>query len=634
MVRVFFDNIEIFDTPKGLEDFEEEITRDAEVYGLIIKYPLSLTFWGDAYAYIWQKRKDFDYCGRIDIRLEFNPNGGIYSRVINAYIITADLTLNHTTKEIDVTIEDNNFGSLIKQNSKALISPLGNKTRNGANITPLSELSLNLFNATTGNNLSSPRKLFDLEDLFEYVISFLSDNTVNFQSDYLSNLPDSERIAIGSGINIRSASSSTRVLISFKELMDFCHKKHNLWFSVEYIGTQPVFRLEHESYFYGQQGNISLDFVKDLEESFNQEELFSTIKVGSKDAIKDQSLTYSLPYLPLLSFVEETYFSEGNCSVDIERDIVNELICDHNVIFDILNNGEVKYDDKNIAIQYVGATSTAHKGTYYFLGSAPNVRYYNEQMLNINVLQRFVFANNLAQYIDASTDNNMSAENAATIVLTNGTPTSIPTPLTSTFDPSSRWDNGTYRYELPFNAVVFPVFQVQVKFNSGTSITALPFIDVTANIKRYNSSNVLQETVTETRTLLVTEEVTFSFGQLMYMNPNDYINLEIVTAATSVNTLTWNASVIDAFFRIGFASIGGGNLPIASPDEVKMIKFAYEVGSSLKDWSELCNDLKQGVNINTNGSNNTLAWVSNCKRKVKTGETTWELITNKREYKL
>src|SRR5690606_8202426 len=100
-------------------------------------------------------------------------------------------------------------------------------------------------------------------------------------------------------------------------------------------------------------------------------------------------------YTQLLTFVEETYNIDGVIGVDNELNLVSEYVIDSNKISEYIQGSGTGSDDDIFMVQYDSDTMSATKGEY-FPGTNVNSRYYNEQLLNSSVVQRFDYLGEFA----------------------------------------------------------------------------------------------------------------------------------------------------------------------------------------------------------------------------------------------
>jgi len=123
--------------------------------------------------------------------------------------------------------------------------------------------------------------------------------------------------------------------------------------------NQFQLRLEETTFFEQDDEILTLSNVANIIMSFNKDELYSNVDIGSKSFDDDVVLSY--PPLNFKAFKEENYTILGQCNVDKTLDLVSKYIIDTNIIEDILVNDEDKYDKKIFIVVTDGAQCIKYK---------------------------------------------------------------------------------------------------------------------------------------------------------------------------------------------------------------------------------------------------------------------------------
>lgn len=169
-----------------------------------------------------------------------------------------------------------------------------------------------------------------------------------------------------------------------------------MYLIVEDILTDnPKIRLEPESYLYSDSTGIFLTENDTITRTIDYDKLFNRLVIGSETFIQDFGNVEPMYYTPFLSFVKETYNIDGVIGVDNELNLVSKYVIDSNEISDFIQGSNTNHDDKIFMVQYDAVNLTATKGEY-FPGDNSNSKYYNEQLLNSNVAQRFDYLGTVA----------------------------------------------------------------------------------------------------------------------------------------------------------------------------------------------------------------------------------------------
>jgi hypothetical protein len=85
------------------------------------------------------------------------------------------------------------------------------------------------------------------------------------------------------GLQVRQYSLSEKPFsISFKQWWEGLNPIHNLGLTYDIVGGNPVIRVEEKAFFYDVSPIITLDWVDNIEESYDKDYIFNKIKVGYK----------------------------------------------------------------------------------------------------------------------------------------------------------------------------------------------------------------------------------------------------------------------------------------------------------------------------------------------------------------
>ena len=633
MVRIWLNDIEIVDMPNGLKDFEEVLTRDDELRGFVVSYPLDLSFVGDGYKFLKDKKRQEGFCYRVSFRMAYSA--GDFSRQIVGSIVLAATKENITRKTIDAVIEDENYGAILKQNSKVPFSPYSRFTKNEETLAPIAPIEITIFTPSTGVNIANTRKMFDMFAVMEQLILFLSDGRIGFQSDFATNLLAGENLAMTSGNVIRNHLNNPAFTVTLSDMMDFFYKKYNLWFYIEYQAGLPVFRLEQA--IYGTLPSASISLVKDIHDTYFQEQFWASVKIGG-EAIADRNAEYQLPDLEGLSFKVEEYLLKGDCSIDVQKDLEHPFIVDTNIIEKKITVINSEYDDDTFVVQYNNSTNAAVKGLYTLAGTAA----YNEQLLNINVINRFCLPNNAAIILGSS----VAAENEFEARFTtppsyNGSPSNGIVPFDSeVFDTDGNYNNVTYRYVAP--AIGLYGFRVDypVTVNSaGTYFIFNDVVDVNITIRHYTTGAVIKKQYQRSN-VFVGAPIDNMFRDItvngvFYMTPGEYVDVLYAISflpGTGGNTFSV-ATGAGSKFLTNFTFTQGGIIK-ASDEACKIIKLEFDRGIPMSDWESIVTAPTKYINVDSNGSNVTKTWIKEAKCKVITGHVSFELLTDAENYNL
>ena len=121
-------------------------------------------------------------------------------------------------------------------------------------------------------------------------------------------------------------------------MFDNLNKIYDIGFAIELDGSgNPTLRIEKSEFFKNKTSIIQLNNVENITMAMNKDELYSDVKVGSKEYNIDSNLT--LPPFRLKGFREEVYSFAGQCNEEKQLNLLNDFVIDSNEIEDALVNG-------------------------------------------------------------------------------------------------------------------------------------------------------------------------------------------------------------------------------------------------------------------------------------------------------
>ena len=569
-LRHRLNGVALADEPGGWADFTEDLDRDLDERIIYLKYPNTLNFVGDGY---WTLRRLFEenYCNEVDYTLEQFCNGG-WDVKCECKIILSDVVWNLSKCTADTPITDTAVGARILNNKSVTAFALATLSKSGVAITPVPPIDLEVYDpaANEATYLATKRIAYDWKLCMQHLLAFITDGLVGFRSDWYDALPDDERFCLVNGVNLRTASIEARPPeYSFRDLWEFAWKSDNLMAGIEQTEQGPVFRVETEAFWYAAPGSIILLDQEDIEQSIDTDLLYASVKMGSQGAIKNEAIAakYSLPYVGLRTFSEESYALEGQCNTDNALDLELPFIVCTNAIEDAVVNNDDGNDDEVFVIQYDRTNSKAVKRSYLTSDAEPWL--YNERFLNLNVVRRWRLpASGVTYYADE--DAAFRAERTVVggsyddIFNTFGSVGSTQVDARfqfdndytlPNFDTSNVWGNGTTpgdpvsnansRFTAPARLLVGLEVQQIVRVTdyvvpSGVPFTFLHRVYVlpTIKIRHYNSANVLLNEYVFTVAspgqawssgvlppISATGEYANTVTQEIYMQTNDYVEV-------------------------------------------------------------------------------------------------------------
>ena len=654
--------------PDGWDDFTQEIIRDDENRIIRYDYPIKLTFYGDGHDLIEAKyQQAYNSVMTLQVYKSDGPNMTLFVQaIIKMSNCIWSITYNGRPS-VEVEIDDIAFQAYYFANRKTPVGVGGELTLLGEPVTPITPISLTLFTIGTGANDYPGRTAYDIKAVMNYFISVVTENQCAFQSTWYDSLPDDERLCILTGINLRDPSlSQIAPIVSLEDLFNELWRKYNLYLVIENPIQNPVIRLEDQSYVFGNTNATEINFIEGLTRSLDFEQLYGRIKIGSDKFIKEFGNNFQLYYLPFLAFVEEEYSIQNPIATEKELLLMSNFVIDHNAIANALENNSTEFDEEIFLIQYDQTTGIATKGTY-FPTLTPSNRFYNEQLLNSNVLARFNLLGN-AVMNSGLPDTDFLASTTTpqngTVFVAVANPSNAITAYDEdafpfqddstppNFDTGNNYDNTTFEFTAPISGfyrfqsaitVEFFGYTGGINFNAGllvaffrngtTQITDAQVLfkrlafptEPAFEIPQGLPNGALFNTGLNPGSFLITSSFT------IFLDQGDILSTKVKLSIFAFQTGSLNFSLYGTFANI-LSPITGGIYEGNNPDLLYIGQYdAKAIPISESQWADILANPQGFIEIDTNGSDKRIAYIKTITRNVNTGQADISLTFNRNQ---
>lgn len=339
---------------------------------------MELNFCGATYCYLVDILSK-DRCSNVDFHIEDTDTGLSYYGIIPISL----LVLNPHSRTGSTKIKDTSFSAYVRDVMGVDVSLSNIRTLDCQPLT-LEQKNITFVKEHNATTTEVNITCFDVLDVFNYLLSYLTNNKVAVVSDFLT----VNKYAITTGFNMHNYSSTQDEFfpeVSIQTLFSELSKKERLYTSIDNdINGEPYLRIEQESYsFSNTTPLLDVDEIPfDTMQEVDIDRSYVSIIVGSKDIMDgDGEYFRNRRYT---SFVEESYDKCSNCVAKKENilDLVSNFIIDSNVIYDLLNAGASDNDNDEgiVLVNYEGdeAIRTLIGSEYV----------YNDRFRNENVLSR------------------------------------------------------------------------------------------------------------------------------------------------------------------------------------------------------------------------------------------------------
>lgn len=358
MYKILLDGLQIYDAPIGLDDMEFSILRDDGFSNgdQIIRYRATstLTFIGDAYKYLCQKKKE-NICNIISCKILTQCDTG-YELLFSGNIPISWVEFNHTTCTAQSQIRDNSFSAFVKDFIKTEVNLWSTKTKN---CLPLAQIGTNVSFMKVHNSSGSIKDVFSFNviDVLNFIIKYVTDNKIKVVSNFYStpnSVFGSNLYLLTTGFNLRNTSSQGDIeaiypTLSFEKVFKELRKKHRVFMDV--VGD--IIYIEPENTMYENTEILQFDGIPNgLIETVDKTRLFNGFKIGSSNTKLQNNSNSYYQSTKLNMWGEYNISSCGDCTTTTDSenaniDIVSEFIIDSNMIHEQLNTADTG-NDKNI----------------------------------------------------------------------------------------------------------------------------------------------------------------------------------------------------------------------------------------------------------------------------------------------
>jgi hypothetical protein len=650
---------------KDIEEFEEVLERDYDKRGILVKYPTRIAFVNSAYDYIKNVRDTDTFCGEIDFKLLIGRENNTFEeyQIGKIYVSTSTFNLNDCTVECEVV--DNSYFAKILNNYKCEALLASNKSKNNVTITPCPYIEIKPFDPSTGGNLADSRYGVDVYDALKFLVQFMSDGEITFQSDWFdNNVPGTDwKTGVGNngmliinGEALRDTTGSSvkaEVWITFEKLFKNVSKLLNLWFYIK-RNADGSLTMKAERYNVFQNDNILATFryTTDLELSFDNTNLYAAVEVGSNTNNYTITTADYIGYIPALTFYPETYNVAGQCNNANTLDLKSELVTDHNlIVYQTLQaTDDNNYDNYHYLVLYDNSMSNPHDCNKYDTFKNPPYGYYNRYLMNDWVLEMTDFHGELVKNNNPG-DVLFNVYNNSSVFNYDDNLNPIPAVIneiipfdTELADPGNDFNTSTYKWTCPadgfysFNLkVVFEITKFKQYNDPAHTGTFSPIIAYSSIVATPNIASPIVLEVTNIFEGTFTYNVTFAdfykTGDIEWVD----FTLQILQVLPPPVT-----PPLPTYYEFDFELTGsqlimdystnGGILKPNDKDNILINKFAFKSNISYSNWNSIKVNADKAYQLFISQNDVTKAWAKSIRRKVLSGNTNVELITNNINY--
>ena len=409
-IRFLIDGAD-YGQPTNADDFGFTIAEESTINARIVSFNNDLNFTGGSFEYIYNNLIDTGGCSLIKVDVQYLC-AGVWKRLTNGYIVVSECVFDLDRCSVTTKLYDDSFSTKINNNKSIPFFSDSNITKNLQPIVPPEVHFVNLFNpADNVYQTSSNTGFITIYDALKHLVGCMSDNLVDFESDYFGNQINSfgygTTLMVSNGQAIRSDSAIHTNLV-FEKLYNALNKKIRLGMVIQrQANGKPLLRIEDYAYF--QQLNPSVNLYNQPEIKFNYDstQLYASVDFGSDPFLNDfecgdDTQYCSFPQTTFRGFRDETFGVLGECNTTNKLDLSSsDIVFDSNVIENIFRFDSEDYDNDVVLVDsnWFGFANPIFANQGDPLGVGGHV--YNNEYINEQVADNWLggYPNSLYQYL-------------------------------------------------------------------------------------------------------------------------------------------------------------------------------------------------------------------------------------------
>jgi len=379
--------------PEGLRELRHRVYFAKDIKGYLEEWQGQLTFIGEDYTFLRNQLLS-GACSVIPITLDDGCR-----RSYNANLFLNEAEWRPDICQVSVNVIDAGYLTLIANNKDIKAYLNVGRSKNDVDISAYTTVQTNCEFSEYQTGVDSPtsadREGVRVYDAFKFLIAFMSDGLMDFESTYFATESDPATPSLNRNptlfdpSEITTGGGSAYPYISFDDLLTDINRLYNVEFSVDVQGNgRPLLRIETPEYFRQNSSSFVAENAAEVTQVAELESYYQKIIMGSAKVQSDHD--YYDP-IQLFSWDREDYHLGGTCNSEAILDLrLQTLISDTNSIQDALpvtaggtasteNEGAVAIvlmDGDNVTITNDNPVN-------------PSFQYYNALIKNDEVLNRF-----------------------------------------------------------------------------------------------------------------------------------------------------------------------------------------------------------------------------------------------------
>jgi len=645
----FFINNALVQSPINWDEIDANIEFDPVNQITTISHESNMEWDGDVYNDLFNAYLNGSICTLFDFELKVEIDNAEVS-IFKGKINISKCTFNERKRVVKVPIIDDSYGAKIENNKSAKVSLDSTETKNGQSISATGK-PVFCFRPSDGVVIASSRYMYSVHEAFNFLVGWMSDNTVSFRSDFfdtsLTNDGALDYLVSGIDLRVGGGKSTSAPKFSFMGLFNVMRRVRNIGMGFQRDQGNPVVRIEHIDFFRTNANTLNILDVNETELSFEQSILYTTIKVGSDIVKKNDCSTAcnASNNVSFFGFETEYYTLNGECTTETELTLTidDPFIVDTNKIQEAIEFNVDTYDQNTFLIHLLDQGNVKKSDP---LGIGEN--WYNEAYTNKEIISRYQdYLSGTLSLFNLYSDFNLflyEGNVPSGVLSPNQSPSYLTFPSTAgtglplnnlVYDPENSVDTANERY--------YPINEGVYKFCVGAAIDEFgsppPAIIVYwyLQIEHYNSGNTLINTYqSDVRSYLTSASPNFEEWESPFiaMDLGDYAIFNVSYAQNGDPAVVGQATITiggsspeQQYFQCCESHVAIQDAQINNGDKRQLAVTKFEHPLPLDKFRDLFDDTTQRIRVDSLGIDRT-GYINSLRYNIANGEAEISIVSN------
>jgi hypothetical protein len=397
--------------PTNAEEFGVSVSLDQTINARIVSFDNDLIFVGGVYQYIFDNLVETGGCSLINVDVQYLC-AGTWKKLVKGYLIVSECNFDLDKCQVRTKLYDDSFSTKINNNKSIPFYSNSDITKNLQTIVPPQIYDVIFFNPSNGDfDVDNPVGCIKIYDALRFLVSCMSDNFVDFESDFFRNQINNDgygkTLMMTNGLAIRTPGQAPTQM-TFDKLYEALNKKIRLGMVIERQSNgRPLLRIENYDYFQQLGASCNLYDQPNIKMAFDKSQLYAAVNFGSEPFLYPAECDggnggCTFPQIAFRGFRDETFGILGECNTGNVMDLKSgEVVFDTNIIDDCFRFNNDQYDLGMVLVDtnFFGPTEPIYADDQDPLGYGAHV--YNADYINEQVSQNWLggFPNSLFQYL-------------------------------------------------------------------------------------------------------------------------------------------------------------------------------------------------------------------------------------------